>query len=612
MRVLAGVLGAALGLVALGAPWSLTAHAPLRAVAAVLAVGAAALGGGGAVLARLWPAVAQGPLGAIHALGLGVVLQIALGGLVFASGAGSPAGFVAAGLLPALGWLARPAWAPLRPGPAAWAGVVGLVGLGLPVALAPATDTDELYQHLVLPAALLRGEAPHGWLEPNGSRPLGLPLWAAPALALGGDAAPRLLHLGLAAALVFGVDAFALARAGRWAAAVAVAVLVGSHTVAWAAPVLGTDLPVAFAALLALDAGVLGAWALVGVLGGLGAALKPTMLGPFLGVLLIGPGGWRPRLGAAALAGLLAAPWPLRNLIHGLHPLFPFAGWPEPLGFMRADRYGAGREAFDFLLLPWRVCFEADPTGLRFLGRLSPGFFAGVLFLVLSLRHAGARAAWRAALPALLLWASGPQLLRFLLPALPAVALAVGASARGPRAAAFVLAAAIAGAPANLGLALRRAGDRVDVVQGVEPAEAFAARTVEGAAAVAFARAHLPDDARVALLFAWSAAPIGRSTRLGSVEDHIPVRHLLATHGDRSFEVLREAGVTHLLVGPPHVPESAKPLPVNDRDFTDAPTATLDRLLHVDAVRLFAHGPYAVYRLAPDQPAPLDTAPAGQ
>ena len=610
MRAIAAAFGLALGVVALGAPSSSALVGPLVALAAAVALGAAAVGGGGALLAWGWPALARGPLAALHALALGAGMQIALAATLVLVGGSGRAWFALAGLLPALGWAARPALAPPRPGPAAWVGLAVLGVVGLPVALGPATDTDELYQHLVLPASLLRGDAPHGWLEPNGSRPLGLPLWMAPALALGGDAAPRVLHLGLAVGLVLGVDALAAARGGRSAAAVAVAVLVGSHTFAWAAPVLGTDLPAAFVALLLLDAAGLGAWALVGLLGGLGAGLKPTVLGPFLGALLVGVGPWRARLGAVALAGLLVAPWPLRNLWHGLHPLFPFAGWPEPLGFMAASRYGAGRSPVDFLLLPWRVCFDADPSGLRFLGRLSPAVFAGVVGGVLALRHPGARRAWAAALPALLLWAAGPHVLRFLLPALPALALAVGASARGPRVAAFVLAAGLAGAAANLGPAVQRTGDRVAVLGGAESTADFAARRLEAASAVAFVRAHLADDARVALLYAWSAAPLGRPTLLGSVEDHIPVRHLLLAHGAGAFDVLRAAGVTHLLVGPARIPARAAPeLDAQAHAAAyEAPATTLARLLHDDAVRIFVDGPYAVYRLEPDHPPPLDTA----
>ncbi|MCB9741478.1 MAG: hypothetical protein H6740_02620 [Alphaproteobacteria bacterium] len=48
----------------------------------------------------------------------------------------------------------------------------------------------------------------------------------------------------------------------------------------------------------------------------------------------------------------------------------------------------------------------------------------------------------------------------------------------------------------------------------------------------------------MALLFAWPISPLERPSVLGSVETHVPTRHLLFTRGDDTLRWLQAQGVT--------------------------------------------------------------------
>ena len=77
-------------------------------------------------------------------------------------------------------------------------------------------------------------------------------------------------------------------------------------------------------------------------------------------------------------AGLLL-PWWMRNVVEGLHPLFPYAGWPGDLTFQYLERYGAGRTAMDFLMLPWNAIMTAEVDSYRFMGQLHPLFLGPLI-----------------------------------------------------------------------------------------------------------------------------------------------------------------------------------------------------------------------------------------
>src|SRR5204863_3572908 len=102
-----------------------------------------------------------------------------------------------------------------------------------------------------------------------------------------------------------------------------------------------------------------------------------------------------------------------------------------------------------------------------------------------------------------------------------------------------------------------------------------------------------------ALLYAWQAYYLPQETVLGSVEDHVPTRWWLWSHGDASLADLRSQGVEWLLVGDTHFLPKAYPFLAPDvlrAQFTE-PTEALRTLLLRDGTRLFAQDRWEVWRL---------------
>ena len=86
---------------------------------------------------------------------------------------------------------------------------------------------------------------------------------------------------------------------------------------------------------------------------------------------------------------------------------------------------------------------------------------------------------------------------------------------------------------------------------------------------------------------------------LGSVEDHVPTRHLLFSRGDQSLAWLRAQGVTHVLAGKVHFIRKSYPF-LDEETFEEqfvAAEAQLDALLLAEATLVFESGRYGVWRL---------------
>jgi hypothetical protein len=320
------------------------------------------------------------------------------------------------------------------------------------------------------------------------------------------------------------------------------------------------------------------------------------------GAFLVAPLALRSRALAALGAIAIVSPWWIRNAVEGLHPLFPFLGWTDLSGFrfQYLEKYGQGRDVVSLLRLPWNAIMSASPERIQFLGRLHPAFLALVpVGLLLAIRGPLRRVAV-AALVATALWAIGPQWIRYLLPALPLLAW-IGGSAAGlhPIADLAIAALLVVGAPASLAPLAKARTDELDVALGTETRDAFLARKVPDWPAIAWANDHLPPDARVALLFDWSAFLLERDSVLASVEDHTPLRYYVLTHGDRSLADLRAQGITHAIVGRVHFLRSSYSFVDADtfaRDF-EGPPATIDRLLLQEGELLFEDGGTRVYAL---------------
>lgn len=620
MRRLGGVLFAAFALGIGGLALALDPARAVRPEAALrlLTAGAttlgwcgAALGAGAALVRRLAPALLEDSRGLLYAGLAGLLLWgfgalgLAAAGLLATPGLAALAGALAAG------WLSRPRLVWPRPGAALVVAAAAALSPGLLDALAPPIDTDELYYHLALPAEMLRqGGLVGGLLRPDGNRPMALHLPYAALMAWGGDSAPRMLHLLLGGGALAATLALGRTWLGRGAGEIAALALLGSWTFSAELGLASNNLPAALAVLVALDAGLRGSRGGLALASGAALAIKYTVAGPLVGVFLAARLPWRDRVLAGLAALALVSPWWLRNAATGVHPLFPFAGWPAlgdvSFAFQYLDKYGAGRDATAMLTLPWNAVMTARTDTFRFLGRLNPVFLALVPGLIAAaIRPGHARRVLGAASVAALAWAAGPHWLRYLLPGLPLLALAGAAafadggplSGRLPRAA--LLVCGLAGLPANLGPALVRAAERWPAATGQQEREAYLASKLEDWPVVAYVNQQLPRDARVALLFNWDNALIERATLLGSVEDHVPSRYFLVQHGDQALSALVEAGATHLVVSQVNFLARLYPF-LSESEFQKqfiAPEAGLDALLLKHATLVFQQGRSRVYRL---------------
>lgn len=615
-QILAAALALGLGVafLVLDPARALRLDAAVAAGRALLAVGVwglAALGAGAALLSRVEPAWLEDGRGLLHSLVAGLLIW-GLGALLLAAaGQLHPLGLGLLWVALMAGWALRPRLVLPRPDRIALA--IGAIAFlpGLLDALAPAVDTDELYYQLALPRELLRAEGLVGGLfRPDGNRPMILHLPYAAALALGGEAAPKLLHLAVSLGVLGATLGLGRRWLGRGAGEAAALLLLGSWSFLQETGLASNNLPTALAVLAALDAALAGRARALALAAGLALSLKYTAAGPLVGVFLVAALPWSRRLSAGLAALVLVSPWWLRNALEGLHPLFPFAGWPAlpdaEIRFQYLEKYGAGRDWKAMLLLPWNAVMGAEIGSFRFLGRLSPAFLALLPLGLFAARAPGLhRRIGLVALCGAVLWAAGPHWIRHLLPALPVIALALGAAladgapfgARLPRAA--ILLCGVLGLPANHGPVLVRAADRLKVASGVESREDFLARNLESWPAIAWCNATLPPDARVALLFDWDNALLERETLLGSVEDHVPTRYLLLRHGERSLEALVEAGATHVVVNRVNFLRKLYPF-LDDATFEaefDAPEALLDELLLRQGTLIFQHGRVRVLRL---------------
>lgn len=573
----------------------------LKGLGAVVLWAAAAAGLGGAILGRA-------RVGEAMALGIGLLGLVLL--LLGALGLLSPWMFGGLGLAAACAWILKPELE-LDLDPAVLWVLVPLAALGLGVALAPPVDTDEIYQHLALPKLMLNtGGLVGGMLTPDGSRPVPLHLNYAALLAFGGPAGPKLFHLGLALLLFAEVQRLGerLAPRAGWGA---LALLAGSYTVLRELGLADNNLPAALMCLYALRAQLDDAPWRMALFSGLAMSIKytaaPVVFGLFLCDLIQRRDLKRSALGTALALGLVA-PWWLRNLLEGLHPLFPYAGWPagERFVFAYIERYGMGRDLLSMLTLPWNATLHGDPTKYQgFLGRVSPLGLAAAPGMALAAWRARTRPAFAVVLGtaacAWLGWTLGAHWLRYLLPAAPLLALAVGlgVSQLPQWGQALSLGVALIGLPSNLRPALEQALPLAQVSLGDGQAERLLVEEVPGYSAVQWVNEEAPANARIALTFAWAGYYLDKPYLLGSVEDHVPMRHLLYLHGPETIEVLRQLGVTHVLSGRVRFIHKTYPFlsdSVFREQFTE-PEALWEALLLENATLVYRDGRYGVWRL---------------
>ena len=487
-------------------------------------------------------------------------------------------------------------------GSAALALVVTTQALALIAALAPPTAKDTVLYHFALPKAYLAAgggvEVPYNIA---GYYPLGVELHAVWAMLLGapmgarvGEAAAGATLFLFAPLLVMVVYAWArergLDRAGAGAAALMVAWVPTAYDVAASAYV---DL--ALAAYTAMAVRAFGRWwttldarHLVWITIGMGGALSIKLSAAFvilplaLLALLRSLKGSSPGPGTAVIAGsaivslglgvALAAPWYARNWIRTGSPLFPFylGIWPAQAPGWDLERsqlyetlfslYGNTQTGLDYLLTPLRLAVAAQPD--------QPPFYDGVLGIAVAFAlPLLAWALWMRRLDVELrlsvlvsaclfvFWLFSSQQLRYLLPALPGLAVASAAAgaalggARGRALRGLLLAAAALGVPVALAWFLTL--DPARVVLGGEGRADFLRRRLDYYPYYEVVNRELPPTAKV-----WLIDMRRDSYHLEKpyfsdfiFEDYTLTRYVRAAAGVEEIrDRVRADGITHLLV----------------------------------------------------------------
>lgn len=452
-------------------------------------------------------------------------------------------------------------------------------------AAAPTLGWDDAVYHLRLPALYLRtgGFASVPCLFQS-HWPQNAELLFALSMALRGFVLAKLLHFACYVAVL--ATSYRVAR--RWASPLASAsvplLLLSTPAMLETARVAYIDFFVVLFVLLAFEA-VLWASAdrprrryliLAGVYLGFAAGTKLTAwLG--VGALLLTwtLAVWKKRDGPRVLFGdlsalfgptlLLAAPWLLKSWRETGNPIYPlffgiFQGreWSADLARRAtAAQYGVGmgREWLDYLSLPWRVFWLGGKSYARFAGVLGWQWLAVFAVAAVGWRRAPAsRLPVVAAVCFFVLWALGPQQVRYLFPMLPllgaAAAIAAGSGEGPTRRARFVTAglATVAVLTAGFRLPPLAAAAWKEITENSGATLLLGVRNV--APALAYLERETPSSAKVLFLNNNRVFPLTREAVADGMFEASQIAEWLrpmagASDMDRA---LRERGFTHVLL----------------------------------------------------------------
>ncbi len=328
----------------------------------------------------------------------------------------------------------------------------------------PATMNDEMIYHLAVPKTLL---AAHGGFPFHDNIYAFFPQLGEMFFLLGlgtaGEAAAKLFHVAAGFLLFLAVHRFALGLTDRKQARLAAAALLTVASVMAILSLAYVDLTFALFTFLAVisireyfEGRNLGHALFAGLMLGGAVSVKYTglqMTALVLCLLAITrlkqrdlPVA-RPAALIAAGAGLCALPWLVRNLLVTGWPMFPFPlpffslkpgfNWdPERAGlFLRfLQSFGAspdGGALADTLLAPFRVFFQGRFDSVRFYdGILGPVFLLVPLLVLSKKRRQGLGALLTFSLIFILYWSFSTRQIRFLLPLIPFLCVALAYACR--------------------------------------------------------------------------------------------------------------------------------------------------------------------------------------
>jgi 4-amino-4-deoxy-L-arabinose transferase-like glycosyltransferase len=318
-------------------------------------------------------------------------------------------------------------------------------------ALSPPTDYDGLMYHLVGPQAIIESGRllphPENWFI-NG--PFTIEMIFTLGMVFGDDIFPKLIHFTLSVLLVVATFAAGKRLVGSRGGWLAVAVLLGVPALPVWAGFAYIDAGWSLYEFLAILA-ILAWWrdrsprwlALSGIMIGVAMGAKYLGLMGFgvLGIFVMLSSlrrGWtelvRSSLAMGLPAILIASPWYLKNWIWFGNPVFPmyfgahassFPGIEDTATYLAAyvDDFGMGNSALDIFMLPWNLYahharFSAVTTSIDLPALLFPLL---VLYPFIK-REWSISVLLTAALARGLVWATGTQQTRFLLPVFPSLA----------------------------------------------------------------------------------------------------------------------------------------------------------------------------------------------
>ena len=534
--------------------------------------------------------------------------------------------------------------------------IVLVQALALVAALAPPTAKDTLLYHLALPKMYIAaGAAVDTPYNIASFYPLGVEMHSVWAMLLGGTLSTRASEAAAGATLFAFAPLLALVVYGwarergadpAWAslAALSVAAIPTAYDVA-----AGGYVDLALTAYTALAVRGLGRWWttldaawLPLVAFAVGAALSVKLTTVFLVLVFVlvilfralqvgrmATPSDRPASGRLALSGLgalafgavLAAPWYVRNWVRTGNPVFPFflsllggqaAGWDlerSQLYESMFSIYGNAQTPLDFVLSPVRLALAAQPEepvyydgvlGIAFL------FVIPLILWALATRRLEGELGLAVLVSSALFvfWLFSSQQLRYLLPATPALAVALAVTGQGAAGAlsaglgrAFwwvVLCVAAVGAPVVL--SWFAFVNPVRAVLGGEPRARYLERRLDYYPYYEFVNRELPSSARVWLIhMRRDTYYLERAYFSDFIFEDWTLREWVraARDPDELATRVRTAGITHILLRPELLLDYARSPIVDDRLPRAENIARLEllttfltrraRLLHGDA-----------------------------
>jgi hypothetical protein len=537
--------------------------------------------------------------------------------------------------------------------------LIGLVqALALVAALAPPTANDTLLYHLALPKTYIAaGGTVDTPFNIASFYPLGVEMHNVWAMLLGGLVGPRTSEAAAGATLFAFAPLLALVTYGwarergadpRWAslAALSVAAIPTAYDVA-----AGGYVDLALAAYTALAVRGVGRWWttldpawLRSVAIAVGAALSIKLTTVFL-VLALGlaillralqvsrqadpsvgparePGGLAlAGLGGLGVGALLAAPWYVRNWVRTGNPVFPFflsllggqaAGWDLERSRLYESMfsvYGNALTPLDFLLSPVRLALAAQPEepvyydgvlGIAFL------FVIPLILWALATRRQEGEVGLAVLVSAglFVFWLFSSQQLRYLLPAAPALAVALavtgqaaaGALGAGLGRAFWWVVLCVAGVGAPVVLSWFAFVNPVRAVLGGEPRAKYLERRLDYYPYYELVNRELPSSARVWLIhMRRDTYYLERPYFSDFIFEDWTLREWVqeARDADELSARVRAAGFTHILLRHELLLDYARSTIVDDRRPREENLAKLEllrtfltrraRLLHGDA-----------------------------